>query len=415
MGKKLLITNERITDEWMMNKSIQKTSTHPPIRCQLCALYEDTHMIEVSLEPYGAQSILNNIYIARIQNIVPNLNAAFVEIAKGQICFLPLEDLKYPLFTKKVSPDKLSAADELVVQVTKEAMKTKDAVVTTNLSFPGEYLVLTSANRQIGVSSKLTNEVRKRLLTFAQKLKGNDTHYGIIVRTNAAHADEAALRNEFIQLKTTYETIAAHAASRTLYSCLLSEKPFYIKMLLDTDKTDLTEVITDDPQVFEELRTLPLSSYTIRFYEDHMLPLSSLYNTTGQLMAALKPCIWLKSGANIIIQHTEALTVIDVNSGKNTAKKGKQQNHYKINLEAAKEIAAQMRLRNLSGIIIVDFIDLYDETLTASLLTEFRTYLKQDPVPVRLVDITKLGLVELTRKKQKKPLYEQVEAIYNNF
>ena len=132
-------------------------------------------------------------------------------------------------------------------------------------------------------------------------------------------------------------------------------------------------------------------------------------------MAALKPCIWLKSGANIIIQHTEALTVIDVNSGKNTAKKGKQQNHYKINLEAAKEIAAQMRLRNLSGIIIVDFIDLYDETLTASFLTEFRTYLKQDPVPVRLVDITKLGLVELTRKKQKKPLYEQVEAIYNNF
>ena len=119
----------------------------------------------------------------------------------------------------------------------------------------------------------------------------------------------------------------------------------------------------------------------------------------------------LKSGANIIIQPTEALTVIDVNSGKNTAKKDKQLNHYKINLEAAREIAKQLRLRNLSGIILVDFIDLYDENLNQSLMNEFRACLKTDPVPVNLVDITRLGLVELTRKKMKKPLTEQLAAV----
>lgn len=426
MDRKLIITRE----------TLKKTPDSQPCPYQVCALYEGNRMLEVALQPDGTESILNNIYIARVKNVAANLNAAFVEIGNGQLCFLPFEDMKKPLFTKKISKKPIAAGDELAVQVTKEAMKTKDAVVTANLSFPGEYLVLTSADTRIGVSSKLTHDVRDRLQEFAKQLfagqsagqlsaggspegdlpeeklpaaKQEDRPYGLIIRTNAALAEEDALRAEFVQLQEEYQELVSYAASRTAYSCLRKERPFYLKMLTDTYKSGLGEAVTDDPKVYENLKPAVSGSYALRLYEDAVLPLARLYNVAGQIEAALRPRVWLRSGANIIIQPTEALTVIDVNSGKNTAKHAKQQNHYKIDLEAAGEIAVQLRLRNISGIIIVDFIDLYDDALNAALLAEFRSYLKQDPVPVNLVGMTKLGLVELTRKKQKKPLAEQMQ------
>lgn len=398
MSRKLIITDISLIDNSGQNRSRIY---------QVCALYEDSRMIEVQLEAADSDSILNSIYTARVKNVVANLNAAFVEFSKGRICYLPLEDLKSPIFTKKISQKLIAAGDELAVQITKEAMKAKEAVATTNLSFPGEYLVLTSSNRTIGVSSKISGEKKKYIQEFAKELLA-DADFGIILRTNAVNASEDAIRTEFFQLKEEYERLKKHAASSTIYTCLYKERPFYYKMLMDTDKSVLNEVVTDHPQIFETLKESAPNTYSVRLYKDEMLSLAKLYNIAGQLENALKPRIWLKSGANIVIQPTEALTVIDVNSSKNIAKKDKQLNHYKINLEAAKEIAAQLRLRNLSGIIIVDFIDLYDDALNASLLSEFRVFLKQDPVPVQLVDITKLGLVELTRKKQKKPLTEQL-------
>lgn len=399
--KKLLITQEQL----------QNSMGNQTNRYQICAFCEDSRMIEVNLRPADTESILNNIYIAKVKNVVANLNAAFVEIGKGRLGYLPFENLKEPMFTKKISAKPIAAGEELVVQVAKEAMKSKDAVVTTNLSFPGEYLVLTSADRRIGVSSKIHGENRVHLQTCLQTLLGGSKQtspdFGIILRTNAAQADEITLQAEFMQLKAEYEDLKAHAGTRTVYSCLRRERPFYIKMLMDLDKSDLDEVVTDDPDIYESLKEASSGLYKLRFYEDRMLPLARLYNLAGQLEAACKPRIWLKSGANIVIQPTEALTVIDVNSGKNTAKKEKKQNHYNINLEAAREIAFQLRLRNISGIILVDFIDLYDEALNEELMAEFRVCLKRDPVPTNLIDITKLGLVEITRKKQKKPLAEQ--------
>lgn len=401
-----------ITRETMKNPADGTACTY-----QLCALYEDSRMIEASVQPEDTESILNNIYIGRVKSIAHNLNAAFVEIANGQVCYLPLDDFKYPVFTKKISKKQLAPGDELAVQVIKEAMKTKEAVVSANLSFAGEYLVLTSANLKTGVSSKLSSEERTRLQTFARQLReeisASDSaiRFGLILRTNAAQADDQTLRTEFDQLYTQYLSLIEHAPARSVFSCLRKERPFYMKILTDTDKSILEEAVTDDRGIFEALQSLSSGQYRIRLYEDSLLPLARLYNAAGQLEAALKPRVWLKSGANIIIQPTEALTVIDVNSGKNTAKKDKQLNHYKINLEAAREIAKQLRLRNLSGIILVDFIDLYDENLNQSLMNEFRACLKADPVPVNLVDITRLGLVELTRKKMKKPLAEQLASV----
>ncbi len=179
-------------------------------------------------------------------------------------------------------------------------------------------------------------------------------------------------------------------------------------MLTDTDKTELEEVVTDDRMVFEEIKQSVSGHFSVRFYEDRLLPLPRLYNVAGQIEAALKPRVWLKSGANLVIEPTEALTVVDVNSGKNIAKKDKALNLYKINLEAAKELAFQLRLRNLSGIIVTDFIDMQEEEWKQKLMEQLRVYLRQDPVPATLVDMTKLGLIEITRKKKKKPLAEQL-------
>lgn len=400
---KLLITSEQL-----VNPLNNQTA-----RYRICAVYEGDRMAEVELHRTDNETILNHIYIGRVKNVAENLHAAFVEIAGGKVCYLPLEDLKQPLFTKKTSKKPIAAGDELVVQIAKEAVKTKDPVATTNLSFSGAYVVLTSADRRIGISSKISGQERTRLQTLARKLlaveaENTNTGFGIIFRTNAAQAEEAVIREEYLQLKAAYETLTAHAPFGTVYSCLYKERPFYLKMLMDADKSALAEIVTDEKQVWEELKAVDCGNAAIRFYEDRLLPLAKLYHVAGQIEAALKPRVWLKSGANIVIEPTEALTVIDVNSGKNVAGKEKQSNHYKINLEAAKELAFQLRLRNLSGMIIVDFIDLYDAQLNQELMTYLRSCLSKDSVPARPVDMTKLGLVEITRKKKKKPLAEQL-------
>lgn len=394
--------------------NFEHPKSHMPVLYDLYAVYEDDKMAEVTVQPAGCESILNNMYVARVQNIVKNLNAAFVEIAPGIRCYLPLDELNElqgPLFTKKNSKKKIAPGDELVVQVVKEAIKSKDAIASTNLSFAGEYLVLTSANHQIGISSKIPKNIAGRLRLLAQEIVPDPRQYGIIFRTNAAKANENHIRIEFNNLKKEYDTLVATACSRTLYTCLRKEQPLYLKMLQDMDKNKLGEVLTDSPEIYRQLNEMQyqeIQAFSLRFYEDKLLTLAKLYRVQEQLKAALKERVWLKSGANIIIQPTEALTVIDVNSGKSIVGKDRLIYHYKINVEAAAEIARQLRLRNISGIILVDFIDLHNREQSEKLLEEFRKFLKQDSIPVQLVDMTKLGLVELTRKKQKRSLVEQL-------
>ncbi len=411
MKQKLIIASE----------TIASSRTGSPCCFQICALCEDRRMIEASVQPEKSESILNNIYIGRVKNIASNINAAFVEIAGGRICYLPLEDLKNPVFTKKGSDKPLAAGDELAVQVVKEAMKLKDARVTTNLRISGEYAVLTSGRRETGISSKISGKDRMRLRELAVQLEAEipcsdgKRQFGLIIRTNAAGAGEADVRADFQRILDELSQIIAHAASRTVFSCLYKEQPFYMKMLRDADKTLLEEAVTDDAQVYEQIKAYARDSLKVRFYEDSMLSLARLYNLAGQLEAAFYTRVWLKSGANIVIEHTEALTVIDVNSGRNVSKKDKQETHFKINLEAAQEIARQLRLRNLSGIIIVDFIDMYDKERNAALLQHFGSCLKEDPVPSEIAGLTRLGLVELTRKKVKKPLAEQMNGNFSDF
>lgn len=377
------------------------------------ALYQDKKILELHLEPDGQQSILGNIYVGRVKNIVKNLNAAFIEIAPGIPCYYPLEELKQPLYVKKINSPRLVQGDELVVQVAQESSKSKPPKVTTNLNLTGNYLVLTSENTTLGISRKLDEKKRQELkqdLTFEK-----NSDYGIIVRTNAAFASRQEILKEYQKLKEEFIHLKKTAPCRTTFSCLKESTPEYLHVLQGLNRSLLEKVITDDPELFEKTALYlkhmqPEEKEKLTFYEDNLLSLNKLYHLDIRLKEALQEKVWLKSGGYLIIQPTEALTVVDVNSGKSISGKQAQEHYLKINLEAAEELAHQLRLRNLSGIIIIDFIDMKSTQSQELLMQTLRSAVRSDSVPVQVVDRTKLNLVEITRKKVKKSLAEQVKS-----
>lgn len=378
----------------------------------VAAGYQDGTPLWFECRRKDENSILGNIYVGKVMNIVKNIQAAFVQIADGIICYYSLKENPNPVYIKKVGKSELVQGDEILVQVEKEALKTKDPVASSNLNIPGKYMALTTGNQKIGISSKISHEKKQELKSFfaTLDLQGN----GIVVRTNAATASQEVLQKEFDFLMQRLQKIKETAIHRTAFSLLYKADSFYLQQLRNSYTGELDKIITDVKSVYAEMENY-LSAYQpedkerLTFYEDKNLSLASLYNISRDLERALQPQVWMKSGAYLVIEPTEACTVIDVNTGKcDSKRKDRQKTFLKINLEAAKEVANQIKLRNLSGIILVDFIDLEQEEDRAGLMHELHELLKKDAIPTNLVDMTKLQLVEITRKKQKKPLHEQI-------
>ncbi len=367
------------------------------------ALYSGKQLLEVNLEPVEQKSILNNIYVGRVKDIVKNLNAAFIEIAPGTPAYYSLDECKNPLYVKKINSPRMVQGDEVVVQVVKENIKTKPPKVSTNLTFSGKYLLLTTENTSLGISRKLPSEERERLKELFLPFK-NDK-FGLVVRTNGAQAEVSELLEEYEALKMEYLQLTQNAVHRTCFSCLKKSSPEFLTAVKNVHSAELEEIITDDPELLEQIQA---EGVDVTFYEDKLLSLNSLYSLDARLQEALQERVWMKSGGYLIIEPTEALTVIDVNSGKSIARKNVQEHYLKINLEAAKEIAHQLRLRNISGIVIIDFIDMKEQKAKAELMFQLRQFVKEDSVPVQVVDMTRLNLVELTRKKIRKSLAEQL-------
>ncbi len=399
----------------MSAKIIITTFNHGNKDFLLCGLIENDHLAEVHLEHTGISGekpLLGNIYIGKIQNIVKNLNAAFVEIAPGCPCYLPLEHVSNPVYVTRNSLNKiLVQGDEILVQVEKEALKTKSPMVSTNLTLTGRYVVLTTQNRKVGISSKLEKETRTHFKNLAAEHLADD--YGVIIRTNAKNASDESIISELAALSRQMDSIISHAGNRTCFSCLYRGKPKYLSFVQNSYSDNLNEVVTDLPEIYhtlteycsdrDDLRTIPL-----RLYKDESYPLASLYNLRKQMERATCKTVFLKSGGSVVIEQTEAMTVIDVNTGKSIGGKDPQKHFREINLEASREIAKQLRLRNISGIIIVDYIDLIREEDQAALLSYLRKLVQADPIPTQVHDITRLNLVEMTRKKVEKSLSEQL-------
>lgn len=378
----------------------------------LSVLMKNKECMEISCDIEEERSLIGNIYVGKVKNIVKNIDAAFVEIKKGVLCFLPLSEAEDAIFVNHKENSKLVVGDELLVQVLKDGVKTKAPVVSTNLNFTGRYFVLTTKRKdELGISNKLGEEDRKRLLEYARNKENDD--FGMILRTNAKNATEEELDAEYEYLKEIHDKVVNYGVHKAVFSLLMQDEAPYIKQLRNIRQDEMEEIITDDNEIYEQayefLKThQPRNLDKLRFYEDASYSLWKLYGLETVLDDATRTRVWLKSGGYLVIEPTEALTVIDVNTGKYDGNKNAEATFVKINQEAAVEAARQLRLRNISGIIIIDFIDMKNEADKLDVLSVLNSELKKDPVKATLVDMTKLNLAEVTRKKVKKSLREQL-------
>ena len=301
------------------------------------------------------------------------------------------------------------------MQVARDAVKTKALVLTGRLSFTGRLAVLTAGKNGIGFSSKISDQAFKKRIR--ERLSQEDMEgFGLIIRTNAKDADEETLMEEIYSLKGEYERIIQKAPFRNCCSLLYQGPASFLAGVRDSYSSQLEEIITDEPNLYEQItayleKEQPEDKRKLRLYQDSLLSLKSLYNLDRALEDAVSRKVWLKSGGYLVVEPTEALVVIDVNTGKYSEKKTLRETILKINLEAAEEIGRQLRLRNLSGIILIDFIDMAEEADRKALLSYLEEVVKKDPIKTTVVEMTKLNLVELTRKKIHKPLHEQLAAL----
>lgn len=385
----------------------------------LSMLVRSNRIVEIRAER-KAEAIgrLGNIYVGKVQNISSNIGAAFVEIGKGVIAFLPLTEASEAVLTNRNPDGRLKAGDELLVQVVREPVKTKQTGISAVLSLPGIYAAVeyrrhfSPKDKEAGVrtSAKMSSRFR-HLYKNLEPLRQIAGQYALIIRTNAdGMEDVSPVVEEAEALAAQMTHILEIGNKRVCFSCLYQSEPEYLSFVKNCYQSEYDEIVTDRKDIYE---TLLASEYTkscrVRLYENTMLPLYKLYSVETRIQELLSKKVWLKSGAYLIIEQTEALVAIDVNTGKYEAGKEKEATYLKINLEAADAIAEAIRARNLSGMILVDFINMRKKEHIKQLTESMKAFLAKDSVPSFFVDITGLGLMEITRKKKSKSFAEQMK------
>ena len=390
-------------------------------------LYQDNRLVQVKVhednckkhnikagEDRSSSLPLHAIFIGKVKNVVPSIDAAFVEVEKGKMGFLPMKQAKNPIIVNRKYDGRIVAGDEILVQIEKEGIKTKDPGLTCNLSFTGKYGVLTTGKQGIGFSTKLDNQTK---LFWKQHLEEENVNeilskenVGLVIRTNVVGLGEEtdSFYKELEALLEQKCKVLDNVSYRTCFSCLYQPMEGYLEDVRDTYEDSYDKIITNKEEIYHRIRETFPTMEKVELYEDTRIPLEKLYSVETRLKEALDERVWLKSGAYLVIQQTEALTVIDVNSGKIQKKNPKDDIYHEINKEAAREIALQLRLRNLSGIIVIDFINQNTKEQDSALLSYLSGLVRKDSVKTSVIDMTPLGLVEVTRKKIHKSLREQL-------
>ncbi len=364
------------------------------------AFYKDDVITDFSCYYDDEESLVGNIYLGYVKDIAKNINAAFIEIADGIKGYLPLEESKYAIFANNKNTDKLCQGDKVIVQVAKDAIKTKDCVLTTKFSLAGRYACLTHGDTRLSISKKIKDEAfEESVKCIFNDLDFND--FGLILRTNSHNASLDKIKAEINLLMDKYNEIVKFGIARQGKTCLYNKESAVINTLRDRIQNEEYSIITDVKEIYNSLGCM-FSSYNlkpeIKLYEDEY-ELYKLYSLNSFIQGIASKKVWLKSGGYLIIEATEALTSIDVNTGKYDKGSNKEAAILKINKEAAEEIARQLRFRNISGIIIVDFINMTSPDSMSELISFTKAKLKEDFTPANFVDVTKLGLMEITRKK----------------
>jgi ribonuclease E len=376
------------------------------------AVLEGRSLIEhyVSRPADDVSQIHGNIYVGRIQNVLPGMEAAFVDIATPKNAVLYRGDVQYDaedIDERGKNPrieDILKNKQLIICQVTKNPISHKGARLTQEVSLPGRFVVLIPNSKTYGISKRLPDDVRKRLRGILDRVKPDE--HGLIVRTAAETATEAELVADMTILLRQWDEIAAKAAAAQRPMLLYREPELAVRVIREEFNADYRSVIIDDERLHQEVKSYvaafnPELADRIEYYDaaNEGLSLFERNHIHEQVHKALDRKVWLPSGGSLIIEHTEALTVIDVNTGKNVGKSNLEDTVFANNMEAAAEIAKQLRLRDIGGIIVIDFIDMEIKANRAKVVDSFREALARDKTRSQVFDITDLGLVEMTRKR----------------
>jgi ribonuclease E len=367
------------------------------------AVLEEDKIVEHYVARSGDRSYVGNIYLGRVQNVLPGMEASFVDIGEarngvlyaGEVGIAGEEGDEVPRIETV-----LKSGQPILVQVTKDPMRAKGARLTALVSIAGRHLVLVPNAMSIGVSRRLPDGERERLRDAAQKLR--PAEHGLIVRTAAEGAQMPDLERDLERVVTTWDEIKQKSESANAPALIYQEPELELRVVRDLFNKEITRCVVDDREIVSRLRsyvrtTSPDLDHRLELYEGD-LPIFEEFRVLEQIRKSLDRKVWLVSGGHIVIERTEAMTVIDVNTGKFVGKSNLEETVFRTNKEAAIEIARQLRLRDIGGIIVVDFIDMEDLKNRDELLRAFKAELDKDRSRTQVFEISPLGLVQMTRK-----------------
>ncbi|MCE2511656.1 MAG: Rne/Rng family ribonuclease [Acidimicrobiia bacterium] len=402
---------------------------HVSERATQIAVLEGRRLIEfrVSRPADDISQIHGNIYLGRVQNVLPGMETAFVDIGTPKNAVLYRGDVQYDPDeiesgraegdqAKPRIEDLLRPKQSILCQVTKNPIGEKGARLTQDVSLAGRFVVLVPNSSGFGISKRLSDSERKRLRSILERVKPEG--HGLIMRTAAEKVTAAEIERDVARLVGQWKDISKLAKSSSAPALLYREPEAPLRLIREELNSDYRGVIIDDRPLYSEVSGYvssiirPLAD-RVEHYDaaNEKLPLFERYYITEQLKKALEPKVWLPSGGSLIIEHTEALTVVDVNTGKNVGKSSLEETVLANNLEAADELARQLRLRDIGGIIVVDFVDMEVAANRAQVTKRFRDALARDKTRTQVLDISGLGLVEMTRKRSGEGLLESLSDI----
>jgi ribonuclease E len=376
------------------------------------AVVEDRELVEHYVTRTGARSMVGNIYLGRVQNVLPGMEAAFVDVGRGRNAVLYAGEVSYDEDVERGDrriEQALKAGQSVIVQVTKDPLRGKGARLTAQISLPGRYLVYVPDGGASGISRRVADAERERLRKILKKVRPSEA--GVIVRTAAEGASEEDLAADLDRLKKIWEQVRRRARRARAPNTLYEEPDLEERVVRDVfSPAEFKEIVTDSREVYERVSAYlrdvaPELVDRLRLHEGP-LPLFEEFHVAEQIHKALERKVWLPSGGYLFIDRVEAMTVIDVNTGKHVGKTNLEETVFGTNVEAAQEIARQLRLRDIGGIIVIDFIDMLFERNRAEVIRTLQEALSRDKTRSQVFDITPLGLLEVTRKKVSAGLLE---------
>ncbi|VAW96937.1 Ribonuclease G [hydrothermal vent metagenome] len=407
-----------MSEELLINVTPQETRI---------AYVENGMLQEVHIERARRRGLVGNIYSGKVSRVLPGMQAAFIDIGLERTAFLHASDIadNYQRIIKNTGDakptesvadivDLLAEGQQVVVQVVKDPIGTKGARLTTNISIPSRYLVLISNTDHIGISQKIdSDKERQRLKDIINKHNTEDSEYknGYIVRTVAEGISGEDICKDIVFLEKLWAAVKAKStqtSTKKVINLLHEDLPLVMRTMRDLGGTDIQKIRIDSRETFKRVekfskKFIPEVANCIEYYPGER-PIFDLYGVDDEIRKSLEPKVQLKSGGYLIIDQTEAMTTVDVNTGAFVGHRNLEETIFKTNLEATQAICRQVRLRNLGGIIIIDFIDMVDEEHKRQVLRGLEKMLLKDPEKTNISEVSSLGLVQMTRKRTRESL-----------